>query len=110
MLALGALPFAALGVLIGYLFDSSSAQGGMMISHFTIAILGGLWAPLSSFPDVLATIGHVLPGYHFANLGRDVLVGKAPELTDIAVLGTYLVVLAAAVWWRYGADTIHSRA
>ena len=28
-----------------------------MISFFTLAILGGLWAPLSSFPDTLATIG-----------------------------------------------------
>ncbi len=109
-LAIGALPFAALGVLIGYLFDASSAQGGMMLSYFTIAILGGLWAPLSSFPKVLVTIGHVLPGYHFANLGWDALNGRAPELVDMAVLGAYLAIFAAAVWWRYRTDGVGTRA
>ena len=103
-LALGALPFAALGVLIGYLFDASSAQGGMMISYFTIAILGGLWAPLASFPDVLVTIGHVLPGYHFANLGRDALGGRLPQLADVAVLAAYLVGFGALVIWRFRTD------
>ena len=109
-LAIGALPFAALGVLIGYLFDSSSAQGGMMISYFTIAILGGLWAPLSSFPDALVTIGHVLPGYHFANLGWAALSGRAPALADVLVLGAYLAAFGAAVWWRYRADAARTSA
>ena len=42
-LALGSVPFAALGLLIGYLFDANSAQGAAMISLFSLAILGGLW-------------------------------------------------------------------
>lgn len=109
-LTIGALPFAALGVLIGYLFDAGSAQGGMMISYFTLAILGGLWTPLSKFPDVLATIGHVLPGYHFANLGWDALTGHAPDLGDVSMLGAYLAVFAAMVWWRYRADVVRTRA
>ena len=52
----GSLPFAALGLLIGYLFDADSAQGAMMVSLFGLAILGGLWAPISSFPEYV--------GYH----------------------------------------------
>ena len=31
-LALGSIPFAALGLLIGYLLDAESAQGGMVLS------------------------------------------------------------------------------
>ncbi len=50
VLAIASLPFAALGLLIGYLFDANSAQGAMMICFFSLAIVGGLWAPLSSFP------------------------------------------------------------
>ena len=44
----GALPFAALGLLLGYLFDANSAQGGMMITYFALAILGGLWVPVTN--------------------------------------------------------------
>ena len=103
-LAIGALPFAALGMLIGYLFDANSAQGAMMISFFSLAILGGLWAPLSSFPDTLATIGRMLPSFRLADLGRDAATGAAPDLTDIAVLVVYAVVIGGLAAWRYRAS------
>jgi ABC-2 type transport system permease protein len=100
-LAIGALPFAALGLLIGYLFDSNSAQGAMMICFFSLSILGGLWAPVSSFPETLATIGRVLPSFRLADLGRDAATGAAPDLADIAVLVVYALVIGGLVVWRY---------
>jgi ABC-2 type transport system permease protein len=100
-LAVGSLPFAALGLLIGYLFESDSAQGAMTITFFTLAILGGLWAPISSFPDGLATIGHMLPSFRLADLGRAAVAGVSPDPSDIAVLGLYAVAIGALVAWRY---------
>jgi ABC-2 type transport system permease protein len=100
-LALGVLPFAALGLLIGYLFDADSAQGAMMISLFALAIVGGLWAPISSFPDTLATIGHMLPSFRLADLGRSVVAGNPPDLADIAILAVYAAAIGSLAVWRY---------
>ena len=88
-LALGSFPFAALGLLIGYLLDAESAQGGMVLSYFSLAILGGLFAPLDAFPDALATIGHMLPSSHLASLGRALAAGHTPDGVDVLVLGAW---------------------
>lgn len=109
-LALGSVPFAALGLLIGYLLDADSAQGGMVLSYFTLAILGGLFAPLQAFPDWLATIGHVLPSSHLASLGRAVAAGRVPDGVDAAVLAAWALGLGALAAWRYRRDEQAGRA
>lgn len=105
-LVVGSLPFAALGLLIGYVTDTNSAQGAMMLSIFGLAILGGLWAPISSFPDTVATIGRMLPSFRLADLGRDAVAGAGPDLTDIAVLVAYALAIGALVAWRYRGATL----
>jgi ABC-2 type transport system permease protein len=100
-LVVGSLPFAAIGLLIGYVFDAGSAQGAMMVTFFSLAILGGLWAPITSFPDTLATIGRMLPSYRLAELGRDAAIGALPDLATIAILLAYAAVIGALVAWRY---------
>src|SRR5262249_31942144 len=100
VLALGALPFAAFGVLIGYAFEPATAQAIAMIRSLSLALLGGLWAPVSTFPDTLATIAKVLPSYRFADLGRTVATGQLPDVADIAILGAYAVVIAGLLIWR----------
>lgn len=100
-LVIGSLPFAALGLLIGYLFDANSAQGATMISLFSLAIVGGLWAPVTSFPETIATIGRMLPSFRLADLGRDAAAGIAPDVVDIAVLVAWAVVIGVLAVWRY---------
>jgi ABC-2 type transport system permease protein len=108
-LVIGSVPFAALGILLGYLFDQNSAQGAVLITNFGLAILGGLWAPTASFPDGLVTIAKVLPSYHFGNLGRSVVAGGVPDVVDIAVLAGYAVVIGALVFWRYRSEELRAR-
>ncbi len=110
VLALGSIPFAALGLLIGYLLDAESAQGGMVLSYFTLAILGGLFAPLEAFPAGIATIGRVLPSSHFASLGRSVVAGQLPDPVDVLVLAAWAVGLGVLAAWRYVADERSGRA
>ncbi len=110
VLAVGAIPFAALGLLLGYLLDAESAQGGMVLCFFSLAILGGLFAPLEAFPEGLATIGRMLPSSHFASLGRSVVAGRLPDPVDIAVLAAWAVGLGALAAWRYLADERSGRA
>jgi ABC-2 type transport system permease protein len=72
-----------------------------MLTYLSLAILGGLWAPISSFPDGLATIGRMLPSYRLADLGRSVAAGTGVDLTDVAVLATWAVVIGGLAAWRY---------
>ena len=109
-LAAGSVPFAALGLLIGYLLDADSAQGGMVLTFFTLAILGGLFAPLDAFPDALARIGNVLPSSHLASLGRSLAAGRAPDGIDVLVLGAWTAALGALAAWRYVVDERAGRA
>lgn len=100
-LVVGSVPFAVLGILIGYLFDADSVHGAMIVTYFAMAILGGLFAPVQSFPSMLVTIAQALPSYHLANLGWQLLGGHAPAITDVAVLAAYAVTGGALVAWRY---------
>jgi len=101
ILAVGSVPFAALGLLIGYLFGSDSAQGATLVILFSLAIVGGLWAPISSFPDSVATIGRMLPSFRLADLGRSVAAGVPIDLADIGVLVIYAALFGVLAAWRY---------
>jgi ABC-2 type transport system permease protein len=108
-LAVGVLPFVGLGLLIGFVLDASAAQGAVTISYIGLAILGGLWAPVSTFPGTLATIAHVLPTYHFANLGWASLATGMPDVFDVIVVAGYAIAIFAFVAWRYRATEQRAR-
>jgi ABC-2 type transport system permease protein len=108
-LTLGVLPFAAIGVAIGYVFEESTAQLVFTISFVGLAILGGLWTPISTFPDAVATIGRMLPSFHFANLGWSALAGKTPDLGDVLALLAYGLVFVGIVAWRYRVGELRAR-
>jgi ABC-2 type transport system permease protein len=102
-LAIGVLPFTALGLLLGFVFDAAAAQGAVTISYIGLAVLGGLWAPVSTFPAALATIAQMLPTYHFANLAWGSLADGMPDAIDAAVVAAYAIAIFALVAWRYRA-------
>ena len=109
-LAIGVIPFAGLGLLIGFVFEPGAAQGAMTITYFSTAILGGLWTPVSQFPDTLATIARIMPTYHFANLGWAALVGSLPDLEDVLVVAAWTVGIFALLVWRFRTTEQRSRA
>jgi ABC-2 type transport system permease protein len=109
-LAIGVIPFAGLGLLIGLLFEPGAAQGAMTITYFSTAILGGLWTPVSSFPDSLATIARIMPTYHFANLGWAALAASLPGLDDALVLAAWTVGIFGLLVWRFRTTELRGRA
>lgn len=94
-------PFAALGVCIGYLVDSETAQIASMISYFLLAIVGGLWTPVQLFPSWLRNVAEVLPSYHYGNLGWSIVDGKSVDWVDLVVLVGYAAVFAAIGAFAY---------
>lgn len=101
---LGTIPFAALGVLIGYAFDTQSAQGGMMIVYFGLSILGGMWFPYQIMPHAMQVIAQILPSYHFASLGWNAASGQWVGWGNILVLAGYTLVFGVAAMRRYRRD------
>jgi len=99
------IPFAALGLLLGYLFDSESAQAAQVVIWLALSELGGILTPLESLPKVFHTIALYMPTFRAADLVR-LSVGSASRspLQDAAVLLLYAIVLGGLAWLRYRRD------
>jgi ABC-2 type transport system permease protein len=96
LLLVGAIPFAALGVVIGGLSDGDSATGVTMMAYLTLAALGGLWMPVKILPAGMRAVARVLPSNRLAELGWTVAAGHTPPLAAIAVLVVWGTVLTGA--------------
>lgn len=105
---IGALPFAALGVLIGSLMGPDAAQPLTIGVYMLMSALGGLWWPVSILPKGLRTVAHVLPSDHYAGLARTLAAGHGPGLTDVAVLAAWAAGLALAAVIAYRRVTVKS--
>jgi ABC-2 type transport system permease protein len=101
----GAVPFALLGLLVGQLATPQSVQtyqGGILL---VLSFVGGLFIPVSTFPETLATIAKVLPSYWLAEIGHGAVFGNTQLGQAIAVLALYTLALGGAVAIRYRRDS-----
>ena len=101
---LGSLPFAALGILLGLVTSSSSAQAVLIAAMLVLNVLGGLLVPLKAFPGWMHAVAHALPTYHLGDLGWNIVARRAFDPVDVLVLAGYGAAFAALVAWRYRAD------
>lgn len=101
---LGVTPFATLGVLIGYIFDSQSANGGALVIYFGLSILGGLWFPPQIMPRLMRHIAYVLPSYHYVALGWNAVAHQWLGWGHLAVLLAYTAGFGLLAMWRYRRD------
>jgi ABC-2 type transport system permease protein len=96
-----ALPFAALGVLVGFVASSETAYPLVTALMFLLSFFGGLFTPVADLPVVLRHVASFLPSFHAAALGWAVVAGRAPGPADAGVLLLYAVALGLAVTWRH---------
>jgi ABC-2 type transport system permease protein len=96
---LGLIPFAVLGLVIGFAGTVDAVQPITMITYLGLSILGGLWFPVEAFPSFLQAVAKVTPSYWLAELGRNVLAGDGVPLTAVVVLAGWTIVLA--VWGAF---------
>lgn len=64
----GAIPFAAMGLLIALLVPPNAASGIVNLIYMPMAVMSGLWIPLSMLPHWLRVIAPVLPAYHLSQI------------------------------------------
>lgn len=100
-LLLGSFPMIGLGMAIGYVASANSAPAIVNAIYLPMTFLSGIFIPFSILPSFIQKIGQVLPTYHYAQLGWNVLgPGVANEGTGVALLwlaGWSIVLLALAM-------------
>jgi ABC-2 type transport system permease protein len=102
---LSALPFAALGLLIGYLAKPDSIQQINGLIFFLLALFGGLWLPVDQMPHPMRVVATYTPAYWAADVARAPLLHSHLELKGILVLIGWAAVLGAIGIRRFRADT-----
>ncbi|MEA2578130.1 MAG: type transport system permease protein [Chloroflexota bacterium] len=100
LLWLGAVPFAVLGLLLGPVLDADAADVVLPGILVVLAVLGGLFQPVETFPSTLAAIARVVPSYHLADLGWTAIAGRTVDPVDVLVLAGYALLIGALVLWR----------
>lgn len=68
VLLLGVLPFAGLGVALGYLFGPNSAPVVINLIYTPLAFASGLWIPIEVLPGFIRKLSTYLPTYHYGQL------------------------------------------
>ncbi|MGH2514499.1 MAG: ABC transporter permease [Ktedonobacterales bacterium] len=86
------VPFAVLGVAIGYATGSEAAFGVLYALSVVLSALGGLWMPITLFPTGLQVAGKLLPTYRAADLGLHIVAGKGLDFSDILLLVAWTIV------------------
>jgi ABC-2 type transport system permease protein len=92
---LALIPFAVIGLAIGFIATVESVQPLTMIVYMTMSILGGLWFPVDQLSPFLQHVAKALPSYWVGEVGRDILGGVSLPLNGIAILLAWTVGLAA---------------
>ena len=69
--------------------QKASALGNIVT--IGLAVLGGLWFPVNTFPNWLQHIAHVLPSYHLRKLGLDIVSNHHIDLRSFGILILYAV-------------------
>jgi ABC-2 type transport system permease protein len=96
-----ALPFALLGVFIGYLVNAETAFPVVIALMFVLGYFGGLFDPLENMPSALQSAAQALPSYHNASLGVAFLDGQGLGVEHWMVLAGYALVLSAAILLKH---------
>jgi ABC-2 type transport system permease protein len=101
VLLLGSLPFALLGLAVGFSTSGRAAPAVINAIFIPMAVAGGLWMPLEVLPSFVQQIAVVLPTYHVSQAGLGVLFGEAiADHVTALVVTTAVTSLVAAIAYR----------
>ncbi len=102
-LVAGALPFCALGLMIGYFAGPNSAPAIVNVIYLPMSFASGLWIPIEFLPRFVQKIAPMLPPFHFARLAL-IVIGAAKESPVGHVLAliafTFIFLALATVAYR----------
>lgn len=99
---LGALPFCAMGLAIGYLAGPNSAAAVVNLLYLPMAFLSGLFIPAEMLPKFLQQFAVAMPPFHLGRLALDAVgiesgtkaVGHIIALIGFGALFTVVALVA----------------
>ena len=111
ILVLGAIPFCAMGLLIGYAAGPNSAPAIVNIIYLPMAFASGLWIPMTALPDFMERIARFLPAFHLGQLALKPLGADAGDPiwqhTLYLVVFTVVCLAGAGLAYRLDEDKTH---
>lgn len=96
----GAVPFAAMGLLISFILPPNAGAGMINIIYLPMSFASGLWMPIEILPHWIQRIAPALPTFHYAQLALNIF-GYAQSGTSMtrhweALIGFTCLLLGAA--------------
>jgi ABC-2 type transport system permease protein len=73
ILVIGAIPFSALGLVIGLSVGPNSAPAIVNMIYLPLSFASGLWFPIEALPKFLQKLAVFLPPYHLAQIALGVV-------------------------------------
>jgi ABC-2 type transport system permease protein len=103
-LTLGSLPFALLGIALGYWASPRGALPLANILYLVLAFAGGLWTTPAHLPDAVASVSPLVPTRPFGNVLWGAAEGHLWRPSDWLLLAGWAVVLGLVAARGYHRD------
>jgi ABC-2 type transport system permease protein len=100
-LLLGSIPFALLGITLGYWLSTRIAVAIAALLCFGLAFAGGLWFPPRSLPNDIAVISPYLPTRHWGEVAWAAVLDQPWTAEPWLWLLGYTLVFGALAYWGY---------
>lgn len=107
---IGELPLFVIGLLISHVEREETLSVISNLLTFPVAIVSGLWWPMTMLPQWLQVVGKSLPTYRLNQLLNNIVANQHSSGYDWLIIASWLAVSVSAVLiqdvtlrrWRYG--------
>jgi len=105
-LVVGALPFCAMGLALGYLISPNSAVAVINLINLPMSFVSGLWLPVDVLPPVVQHIAPFMPAYHLGQLALGTIGagGSQPWYLHVVVLLAFTAAALSVAAFAYRRD------
>lgn len=100
----GSLPFAFMGMTLGYLTGPKSSLPLANLIYLPLSFVGGLWKPPQLIPESLHDISKILPSRHYGEVIWAACLSKEWQAENWLWLGGFTFVFAVTTWLVYRRD------
>jgi ABC-2 type transport system permease protein len=102
---IGSLLFAAFGLFMGYLLPTENVMQVLGLILSLLSFAGGLFIPLSQFPQAVETVAKFTPLYGLNQLVHAPLLGGSVPWTWPVNVLVWLIIFSGGAVWRFRRDT-----
>ena len=105
-LVIGALPFCAMGLALGYLISPNSAVAVINVINLPMSFVSGLWLPVNVLPPAVQHIAPFMPAYHLGQLALGTIGagGAQPWYLHVIVLLAFTAAALSVAAFAYRRD------